>query len=272
MDLGKSKSVTPLGSSMESHGPRINKNAFRRFQKFLAMKRFKMPVRSRRLHRAGGIGLLRAAVLGANDGIVSTSSLLIGVAAAHGTHRSILVAGIAGLVSGGMSMAASEYVSVHSQADTEEAELALERTKLKQDNKSERQALTAIYVARGLEPLLANQVAQQLIAYDELGAYARDELGISEKFRARPLQASLSAACSFAVGAMMPLIVSAIAPEARLIPIVSLSSLAVLALMGGLAARAGGARVMMGAIRVTFWGGLAMAMTAGIGWLVGAVA
>jgi len=245
MDLGHSKSITPLGSSMESRGPRINKNAFRRFQKFLVQKRFKMPVRSRRLHRAGGIGLLRAAVLGANDGIVSTSSLLIGVAAAHGTH---------------------------SQADTEEAELALERTKLKQDNKSERQALTAIYVARGLEPLLANQVAQQLIAYDELGAYARDELGISEKFRARPLQASLSAACSFAVGAMMPLIVTAIAPEARLIPIVSLSSLAVLALMGGLAARAGGARVMMGAIRVTFWGGLAMAMTAGIGWLVGAIA
>jgi VIT1/CCC1 family predicted Fe2+/Mn2+ transporter len=136
-------------------GGRNSKNAFRRFQKFLVRKRFKMPVRSRRLHRTGGIGLLRAAVLGANDGIVSTSSLLIGVAAAHGTHRSILVAGIAGLVSGGMSMAASEYVSVHSQADTEEAELALERTKLKQDNKSERQALTAIYVARGLEPLLA---------------------------------------------------------------------------------------------------------------------
>ena len=222
---------------------------------------------SRRRYRAS-----RAAVLGANDGIVSTSSLLIGVAAAHGTHRSILVAGIAGLVSGGMSMAASEYVSVHSQADTEAAELALERTKLKQDNKSERQALTAIYVARGIEPLLANQVAQQLIAYDELGAYARDELGISEKFRARPLQASLSAACSFAVGAMMPLIVTAIAPQARLIPIVSLSSLAVLALMGGLAARAGGARVMMGAMRVTFWGGLAMAMTAGIGWVVGAIA
>jgi VIT1/CCC1 family predicted Fe2+/Mn2+ transporter len=272
MDLGHGKLITPLGSSMESHGRSNSKNAFRRFQKFLVRKRFKTPVRGRRFHRAGGIGLLRAAVLGANDGIVSTSSLLIGVAAAHGTHRSILVAGIAGLVSGGMSMAASEYVSVHSQADTEEAELALERTKLKQDNKSERQALTAIYVARGLEPLLANQVAQQLIAYDELGAYARDELGISEKFRARPLPASLSAACSFAVGAMMPLIVTAIAPEARLIPILSLSSLAVLALMGGLAARAGGASVMMGAIRVTFWGGLAMTMTAGIGWLVGAIA
>ena len=272
MDLGQGKLVTPLGRSTESHGQADSKNALRRFQKFLVRKRFKMPVRGRRFHRAGGIGLLRAAVLGANDGIVSTSSLLIGVAAAHGTHRSILVAGIAGLVSGGMSMAASEYVSVHSQADTEAAELALERKKLKQDNKGERQALTAIYVARGLEPLLASQVAQQLVAYDELGAYARDELGISEKFRARPLQASLSAACSFAVGAMMPLMVTAIAPEARLIPIVSLSSLAVLALMGGLAARAGGAKVIMGAMRVTFWGGLAMGMTAGIGWLVGAIA
>jgi len=272
MDLGPGKLVTPLGRSTESHGRADSKNALRRFQKFLVRKRFKMPVRGRRFHRAGGIGLLRAAVLGANDGIVSTSSLLIGVAAAHGTHRSILVAGVAGLVSGGMSMAASEYVSVHSQADTEAAELAIERTKLKQDNKGERQALTAIYVARGLEPLLASQVAQQLIAYDELGAYARDELGISEKFRARPLQASLSAACSFAIGAMMPLIVTAISPQPRLIPIVSLSSLAVLALMGGLAARAGGARVMMGAMRVTFWGGLAMAMTAGIGWVVGAIA
>jgi len=272
MDLGPSKSITPLGISMGAQGRPIKKNTFRRFQKFLVRRRFKMPVRGRRLHRTGGIGLLRAAVLGANDGIVSTSSLLIGVAAAHGTHRSILIAGIAGLVSGGMSMAASEYVSVHSQADTEEAELDLERTKLKQDNKGERKALTAIYVARGLQPLLANQVAQQLIAYDELGAYARDELGISEKFRARPLQASLSAACSFAVGAMMPLIVTAIAPQARLIPIVSLSSLAVLALMGGLAARAGGARVMMGAMRVTLCGGLAMTMTAGIGWLVGAIA
>jgi len=271
MDLRQNKSFTPLGSSMESQGRPINKNAFRRFQKFFVQKCFKMPVRSRQQHRTGGIGLLRAAVLGANDGILSTSSLVLGVAAAHGTHRSILVAGIAGLVSGGMSMAASEYVSVHSQADTEEAELALERTKLKQDNKGERQALTAIYVARGLEPLLATRVAQQLIAYDELGAYARDELGISEKFRARPIQASLAAACSFAVGAMMPLLVTAIAPQARLIPFVSVSSLVVLAVMGGLAAHAGGAKVIMGAIRVTFWGGLAMAMTAGIGWLVGAV-
>jgi VIT1/CCC1 family predicted Fe2+/Mn2+ transporter len=257
---------------MESHGPTIARNALRHFKKFLAQKRFSFPVRSRDSHRTGGIGLLRAAVLGANDGIVSTSSLVLGVAAAHGTYRSVLVAGIAGLVSGAMSMAASEYVSVHSQADTEEAELALERTKLKKDNKGERQTLTAIYEARGLDPPLAKQVAQQLIAYDELGAYARDELGISEKFRAHPIKASLAAACSSAVGAMMPLLVTAIAPQARLIPFVSLSSLAVLALLGGLAARAGGAKVMMGAIRVTFWGGLAMAMTAGIGWLVGAIA
>ncbi len=169
-------------------------------------------------------------------------------------------------------MAASEYVSVHSQADTEEAELALERTKLRKDSAGERQALAAIYEARGLDPLLAKQVALQLIAYDELGAYARDELDISERFRARPIQASLAAACSFAVGAMMPLLVAAIAPEVQFIPFVSLSSLAVLALMGGLAAHAGGAKVIMGAIRVTFWGGLAMTMTAGIGWLVGAIA
>ena len=170
-------------------------------------------------------------------------------------------------------MAASEYVSVYSQAEAEEAELAFERTQFKQDNKGERQALTAIYVTRGLDPLLANQVAEQLIAYyDELGAYARDELGISEMFSARPIQASLAAACSFAVGALIPNLATAIAPEARLIPFVSGSSLAVLALLGELAARAGGGRVVMGAIRVTFWGCLAMAMTAGIGWLVGAIA
>ncbi|MGA9127676.1 MAG: VIT family protein [Terracidiphilus sp.] len=272
MDLEHNKPFMPSRSSLASEGHLMAKSAFRRFQKFLVRKQFKMPLRNSQLHRTGGIGLLRASVLGANDGILSTSSLVLGVAAAHGTHRSILVAGIAGLVSGAMSMAASEYVSVHSQADTEEAELAFERTKLKCDSKGERQALTAIYVARGLDPLLANQVAQQLIAYDELGAYARDELGISEKFRARPIQASMAAACSFAVGAMMPLLVTMIAPQTQLIPLVSLSSLAVLALMGGLAAHAGGAKVIMGAIRVTFWGGLAMAMTSGIGWLVGAFA
>ena len=272
MDLEPNKPHTPPHSFIASKVRPVDKLSFQRFQKLFVRKRFMKPVPGRQLHRTGGIGLLRAAVLGANDGILSTSSLVLGVAAAHGTHHSILVAGIAGLVSGAMSMAASEYVSVHSQADTEEAELALERTKLKKDNKGERQALTAIYMARGLDPELANQVAQQLIAYDELGAYARDELGISEKFRARPIQASLAAACSFAVGAIMPLLVTAIAPGARLIPFVSLSSLAVLALMGGLAAHAGGAKVIMGAVRVTFWGGLAMAMTSGIGWLVGAVA
>ena len=272
MDLEPNKPHTPPHSFIASKVRPVDKLSFQRFQKLFVRKRFMKPVPGRQLHRTGGIGLLRAAVLGANDGILSTSSLVLGVAAAHGTHHSILVAGIAGLVSGAMSMAASEYVSVHSQADTEEAELALERTKLKKDNKGERQALTAIYMARGLDPQLANQVAQQLIAYDELGAYARDELGISENFRARPIQASLAAACSFALGAMMPLLVTAIAPGARLIPFVSLSSLAVLALMGGLAAHAGGAKVIMGAIRVTFWGGLAMAMTSGIGWLVGAVA
>jgi len=272
MDLEPNKPHTPPHSFIASKVRPVDKLSFQRFQKLFVRKRFMKPVPGRQLHRTGGIGLLRAAVLGANDGILSTSSLVLGVAAAHGTHHSILVAGIAGLVSGAMSMAASEYVSVHSQADTEEAELALERTKLKKDNKGERQALTAIYMARGLDPQLANQVAQQLIAYDELGAYARDELGISEKFRARPIQASLAAACSFAVGAIMPLLVTAIAPGARLIPFVSLSSLAVLALMGGLAAHAGGAKVIMGAVRVTFWGGLAMAMTSGIGWLVGAVA
>jgi VIT1/CCC1 family predicted Fe2+/Mn2+ transporter len=209
--------------------------------------------------------------LGANDGILSTSSLVLGVAAAHGTHSSILVAGTAGLVAGAMSMAAGEYVSVHSQADTEEAELNLERTELRTDNKGEHKELAAIYEARGLDPALAKQVAQQLMAHDELGAHALDELGISDTSRARPIQAALASAASFAVGALMPLMVTAIAPEARLIPLVSASSLVLLALLGGLAARAGGAGVMIGTIRVTFWGGLAMAVTAAIGWLFGAV-
>jgi VIT1/CCC1 family predicted Fe2+/Mn2+ transporter len=170
-----------------------------------------------------------------------------------------------------MSMAAGEYVSVHSQADTEKAELARERTELKADSKGEHKELAAIYVGRGLDPALAKQVAQQLMAHDELGAHARDELGISDSSRARPVQAALASAASFAVGALMPLLVTAVAPEAVLIALVSGSSLALLALLGGLAARAGGAGVMIGAMRVTFWGGLAMAMTAGIGWLFGAV-
>jgi VIT1/CCC1 family predicted Fe2+/Mn2+ transporter len=222
-------------------------------------------------HHTERFGWLRAAVLGANDGILSTSSLVLGVAAAHGTHNSILVAGTAGLVAGAMSMAAGEYVSVHSQADTEGAELALERTELKQDNKGEHKELAAIYEARGLDAALAKQVAQQLMAHDALGAHALDELGISDTSRARPIQAALASAASFAVGALMPLMVTAISPVAALIPLVSGSSLALLALLGALSARAGGAKVMVGALRVTFWGGLAMAVTAAIGWLFGAV-
>jgi VIT1/CCC1 family predicted Fe2+/Mn2+ transporter len=223
------------------------------------------------LHHTGRIGWLRAAVLGANDGILSTSSLLLGVAAAHATHSNILVAGIAGLVAGAMSMAAGEYVSVHSQADTEEAELNLERTELREDVKGEQKELMAIYVSRGLDPSLAKQVAEQLMRHDALGAHARDELGISETFRARPIQAALASAGSFAVGAAMPLVATALAPAADLIPIVAGTSLVFLALLGGLAARAGGAGVTMGAIRVTFWGAMAMALTAGIGALVGTV-
>jgi len=224
------------------------------------------------LHHTGRIGWLRAAVLGANDGILSTSSLVLGVAAAHATHGNILIAGIAGLVAGSMSMATGEYVSVHSQADTEEAELNLERTELREDNKGEQKELTAIYVARGLDPSLAKQVAEQLMRHDALGAHARDELGISETFRARPIQAALASAGSFAVGAAMPLMATAMAPAAGLIPIVSGTSLLFLALLGGLAARAGGAGVTMGAIRVTFWGAMAMALTAGIGAVVGTFA
>src|ERR1700737_1122669 len=227
---------------------------------------------SKERHRTGRIGWLRAAVLGANDGILSTSSLMLGVAAAHATHSNILIAGVAGLVAGAMSMAAGEYVSVHSQADTEQAELELERAELKADDKGEHKELMAIYVARGLDPSLAKQVADQLMVHDAIGAHTRDELGISETLRARPIQAALASAGSFAVGAALPLLVTAMAPAAGLIPFVSGTSLVFLALLGGLAARAGGAGVAMGAIRVTFWGALAMALTAGVGWLFGTVA
>jgi len=223
-------------------------------------------------HRAGRTGWLRAAVLGANDGILSTASLVLGVAAAHATHSNVLVAGTAGLVAGAMSMAAGEYVSVHSQADTEQADLALERAELKADDQGEHRELSAIYVARGLKPALAKQVAEELMAHDALGAHARDELGISKTFEARPIQAALASAGSFAVGAAMPLLVAAVAPASGLIPLVAGTSLIFLALLGGLAARAGGAGVTIGAIRVTFWGALAMAVTAGVGWLFGAVA
>ncbi len=231
-----------------------------------------MYVRHRERHRAERIGWLRAAVLGANDGIVSTASLVLGVAAAHASHSNILVAGVAGLVAGAMSMAAGEYVSVHSQADTEQAELERERKELKADDPGERKELAAIYVGRGLEPALAKQVADQLMAHDALGAHARDELGISETLSARPIQAALASASSFAVGAAMPLLVTALAPEAILIPLVSGTSLVFLALLGGVAARAGGAPVTVGALRVTFWGALAMGLTAGVGALFGTVA
>lgn len=223
-------------------------------------------------HLAGQIGWLRPAVLGANDGIVSTASLVLGVAAAHASHDSIMLAGVAGLVAGAMSMAAGEYVSVQSQADSEQADIERERKEIETDDPGERKELVAIYVGRGLDPALAKQVADQLMAHDALGAHIRDELGISEAHNARPLQATFASAASFAVGAAMPLVVTAFAPEASLIPIISLTSLVFLALLGGVAARAGGAQVAAGAIRVTFWGALAMGLTAGVGALFGTVA
>jgi VIT1/CCC1 family predicted Fe2+/Mn2+ transporter len=231
-----------------------------------------MPARHRERHVTGRIGWLRAAVLGANDGILSTASLVLGVAAAHSSHSNILVAGIAGMVAGAMSMAAGEYVSVHSQADTEQAELRRERLELKTNDEGEHQELAAIYVARGLDPSLAKQVARQLMAHDAIGAHARDELGITEILTARPLQAALTSAASFALGAALPLLVTVIAPEADLIPLVAGTSLILLALLGGVAARTGGAGVRMGSIRVLFWGALAMALTTGVGMLFGTTA
>ena len=221
-------------------------------------------------HRSDRIGWLRAAVLGANDGIVSTASLVVGVAAAGSGQSNILLTGVAGLVAGAMAMATGEYVSVQSQADTEGADLSRERSELDLDPAAERRELTTIYVARGLEPGLAQQVAEQLMAHDALGAHARDELGISTVLRARPVQAALSSAASFAVGAALPLAVTALAPVQGLIPWIFGMSLAFLALLGAIAARVGGAGVAMGAARVTFWGALAMAITAGVGVLFGA--
>jgi VIT1/CCC1 family predicted Fe2+/Mn2+ transporter len=216
-------------------------------------------------HRIGRIGWLRASVLGANDGILSTSSLVLGVASAHATRGNILVAGVAGLVAGAMSMAAGEYVSVHSQADTEKAELEVERKELASDDKGEHRELAAIYVGRGLERSLAKRVAQELMAHDALGAHARDELGITATLEARPVQAALASAASFTAGAAMPLLVAILVSQDLLIPFVSGASLAILALLGGLAARVGGANMTAGALRVTFWGALAMAVTASVG-------
>ena len=222
-------------------------------------------------HRGDRIGWLRAAVLGANDGIVSTASLLVGVAAASPSAGNLLITGVAGLVAGAMSMAAGEYVSVHSQADTEQADLSRERAELERDPTGEQRELSGIYVARGLAPGLAQQTAQQLMAHDALGAHARDELGISVVLSARPVQAALASAASFAVGAALPLAVTALVPVGVLIPWVSGTSLVFLALLGASAARVGGARSLAGAWRVTFWGALAMAVTAGVGTLFGAV-
>ena len=222
-------------------------------------------------HRASTSGWLRAAVLGANDGILSTSSLVLGVAAAHGSHGGILVAGVSGLVAGAMSMAAGEYVSVHSQADTESADLARERGELRADIVGERGELAAIYVGRGLDPRLADEVALQLMAHDALGAHARDELGLSDALRARPVQAALASAASFSAGGIIPLIVSIFIPAAGLMPAVAVMSLLFLALLGALAAQVGGAPLAPAAIRVVFWGALAMGITAGAGALFGTV-
>ena len=214
---------------------------------------------------------MRAAVLGANDGIVSTASLVVGVAAAHAARNEVLIAGVAGLVAGAMSMAAGEYVSVSSQADTEKADLSREQKELETDEGFERDELSAIYVQRGLDPSLAKQVAEQLMAHDALAAHARDELGISESLSARPVQAALASAATFAVGAAMPLVTVLVTPEKRLVSVVSVVSLIFLACLGVLAARAGGAPIIKSAIRVTFWGALAMALTAAVGALFGTV-
>lgn len=223
-------------------------------------------------HRTHRIGWLRAAVLGANDGIVSTASLVLGVAAAGASPKSILIAGVAGLVAGAMSMAAGEYVSVSSQADTERADLDRERKELAAQPKQEHKEMTAIYVGRGLDAGLASNVATQLMAHDALGAHARDELGISDISAARPVQAAMASAITFSIGALLPLLIALSVPVSTLMWVVSGSSLVFLALLGALAARAGGASVMTAAVRVTFWGALAMALTAGVGALFGVAA
>ena len=222
-------------------------------------------------HRTRRIGWLRAAVLGANDGVLSTSSLVVGVAAAHAARTSVWIAGAAGLVAGAMSMAAGEYVSVSSQADTERADLEKEREELKADDSGEHQELARIYIQRGLDPSLAKLVAEQLMAKDALSAHARDELGISETVTARPLQAALASAATFSVGAAMPLLILAIAPASHLGIFVAGTSLVFLAILGGMAARTGDAPMMAGIVRVTFWGALAMGLTSVVGAVFGTV-
>ena len=220
-------------------------------------------------HRTNRVGWLRAAVLGANDGLLSTASLVLGVASAHGTHSSVLVAGLAGLVAGSMSMAAGEYVSVHSQADTERADLEREKAEHAANPAGELQELVDIYMERGLDASLAKEVATQLTAKDALGAHARDELGVTDAVSAKPVQAALTSAASFAIGAAVPLVVSWLSPEHALVYAVSAISLVCLAILGGIAARVGGAPVLPGAGRVMFWGALAMAVTTGVGALFG---
>ena len=222
-------------------------------------------------HLVGRIGWMRAAVLGANDGIISTASLVVGVASAAATQSDVLIAGVAGLGAGAMSMAAGEYVSVSSQSDTEQADLARERKEQDENPEFELDELAAIYVERGVDQRLARQVAQQLMAKDALGAHARDELGMSEITTARPVQAALTSAAMFSTGAAMPLLMAAISPANVLIPIVSAASLGFLALLGAIGARAGGANVLRATVRVTFWGALALAITAGIGKVFGTI-
>jgi VIT1/CCC1 family predicted Fe2+/Mn2+ transporter len=221
-------------------------------------------------HRVGRVGWLRAAVLGANDGIVSTASLVVGVAAAGAPRSEILLAGVAGTVAGALSMAAGEYVSVSSQADSERADLALEQTELAADEAGEAQELAGIYVKRGLEPALAQTVARQLMAHDALGAHARDELGLSDNLAARPLQAAFASAAMFAVGALLPILAVILPPQAWVVPVVSGTSLICLAALGALATQVGGGSARLGALRVAFWSALAMAATAGVGALFGA--
>jgi hypothetical protein len=220
-------------------------------------------------HLIERIGWLRAAVLGANDGIISTSSLVIGVAAASSSSSEALVAGVAGLVAGAMAMAAGEYVSVSSQADTEEADLARERQELAEHPEAELAELTSIYVARGVEPALARQVAEQMTAKDAFAAHARDELGLAEHVVARPIQAALTSALTFSKGALMPLVITYLSPAALIAPFVSGASLVFLAALGALGASVGGASILKPTIRVTFWGAIAMGATAAIGALVG---
>jgi len=229
-----------------------------------------MPYHHRERHRTERIGWLRASVLGANDGIVSTASLVIGVAAANASPEALLLTGVAGLVAGAMSMAAGEYVSVRSQADAEHAELAVERREIETDPAAEHRELSAIYVERGLAPALAGEVATQLMAHDALAAHARDELGITDTLSARPVQAALASAASFAAGAALPLLAAVLAPAPPL-PAIAVSSLVCLALLGATAARAGGAPLLPATLRVVFWGALAMGVTAAVGRLFGAV-